>query len=276
MPATPVYDTLAMLWSTFAPKALHPAVDSPLLTWQPGQTPFSTLPSLVVTIAVYLATIFGGQALMTRFKVAPFKLQDPFLLHNFLLSVGSGLLLACMLEEIVPIWYHNGFFHAICAESAWTPRMETLYVFNYMFKVSFRVHPERVDASDELFFPASPSPLIVLGARRHDLPRPQAEALDPPSHLPSFCYCRSLLLSATWQDIYQLGGHHYQSARSRHHVLVLFPYHAQDQVPMEAGSHLDADHAVHHRPRHCLLWRLPLLCWCTPPAFASLWHLCWK
>lgn len=134
--STPVYDILAALWYTFAPRALQPRANSPLLSWQPNKTPFSTLPSLLLTIAFYLTAIFGGQALMTKFKIAPLKLQNTFLVHNFLLSVGSGLLLACMLEEIVPIWYQHGFFHAICANEAWTPRMETLYIFNYMFKVS--------------------------------------------------------------------------------------------------------------------------------------------
>ena len=37
-----------------------------------------------------------------------------------LLSAGSGLLLALMLEEILPIWRRNGFFYAICGEGAWT------------------------------------------------------------------------------------------------------------------------------------------------------------
>jgi hypothetical protein len=40
--------------------------------------------------------------------------------QNVLLSAGSGLLLALMLEEILPIWRRNGFFYAICGEGAWT------------------------------------------------------------------------------------------------------------------------------------------------------------
>lgn len=45
-----------------------------------------------------------------------------------------------MLEEIVPIWYHHGFFAAICAQSSWTPRMEQFYILNYMFKVGAWFH----------------------------------------------------------------------------------------------------------------------------------------
>lgn len=78
-----------------------------------------------------------------------------FMLHNFLLSTGSALLLALMLEEvrfwiahlwrtlltlyraqIVPIIWKHGLFYAICADEAWTPRLETYYIFNYYVRVS--------------------------------------------------------------------------------------------------------------------------------------------
>ncbi|PWN91452.1 GNS1/SUR4 membrane protein, partial [Acaromyces ingoldii] len=100
----------------------------------PGKTPFSTGPVVFGTMALYLVTVLGGRELMQRFKVPPQELKKPFLVHNILLSSASGLLLAVMLEEIVPIWYHHGFFAAICAQSSWTPRMEQFYILNYMFK----------------------------------------------------------------------------------------------------------------------------------------------
>ena len=33
--------------------------------------------------------------------------------------------------QIVPIIWKHGLFYAICADDAWTPRMETYYIFNY-------------------------------------------------------------------------------------------------------------------------------------------------
>ncbi|CAO1620971.1 unnamed protein product [Sympodiomycopsis kandeliae] len=159
MTKTPVYDTLAAIWHVLGPSYLQMSTNSPLLTWQPGKTPFSTLLSLVATVTLYLATIFGGQALMTKFKVAPMKLQSSFLVHNFLLSVGSSLLLACMLEEIMPIWYHHGFFHAICAADAWTPRMETLYIYNYLFKFW--------ELADTIFLVLKRKPLTLLHTYHH-------------------------------------------------------------------------------------------------------------
>ena len=58
-------------------------------------------------------------------------LKYPFLLHNVLLSAGSGWLLALMLEEVLPIWSRNGAFYSICGEGAWTMRLETFYIINY-------------------------------------------------------------------------------------------------------------------------------------------------
>lgn len=140
---TPVYDSLAYILPRVLPSYLQQgwlSLDdsSPLRTFQEGRTPFSTAPQVFGMGALYLATIFGGREIMQRFKVPPQQLKGPFLFHNIALSFGSGLLLALMLEEILPIWYHHGFYAAICAESSWTPRMEFFYIINYMFKVRAR------------------------------------------------------------------------------------------------------------------------------------------
>jgi len=56
------------------------------------------------------------------------------MLHNALLSAGSGLVLALMLEEVVPMVINDGFFYSICNTQAWTPVLETCYIINYFFK----------------------------------------------------------------------------------------------------------------------------------------------
>lgn len=48
------------------------------------------------------------------------SLKYPFLIHNLALTIGSGALLAVMLEEIIPILRHGGLFYGICHEAAWT------------------------------------------------------------------------------------------------------------------------------------------------------------
>ena len=129
---TPIYDFLARTLPYLFPSAIRDPLlngTSSLLSWQPGHTPFSTGPSVLIAGLSYLAIIFGGRELMRKFNVGPWRLHQPFVVHNALLSSGSALLLACMLEEIVPVWRRHGFFYAICAESAWTSRMETLYIF---------------------------------------------------------------------------------------------------------------------------------------------------
>jgi len=140
---TPVYDTLAYILPRILPTYVQQEwftgdSSSPLRTFQEGRTPFSTPLQVFGVGALYLATIFGGREIMQRFKIPPQQLKGPFLFHNIALSLGSGLLLALMLEEIVPIWYHNGFYAAICATSSWTERMEFFYIINYMFKVRSR------------------------------------------------------------------------------------------------------------------------------------------
>lgn len=37
-------------------------------------------------------------------------------------------------NQIVPIIFKNGFFYAICDKRSWTPRLETYYIINYLFK----------------------------------------------------------------------------------------------------------------------------------------------
>lgn len=85
----------------------------------PGQTPISTNKAVGTALVSYLAIIFGLQELMkTR---GPLKLNALFQLHNAILTLGSGLLLVCMAEEVVPILWRTGLFNAICSEKSWTP-----------------------------------------------------------------------------------------------------------------------------------------------------------
>jgi fatty acid elongase 3 len=96
-----------------------PSVPSYLTSWQPGTTPLSTTPVVVAIMASYLTTIFTIQYLMKN-KPA-YVLNTWFRAHNIILSVGSGLLLILMLEEVLPIVFKHGLRYAICDTGAWTP-----------------------------------------------------------------------------------------------------------------------------------------------------------
>src|SRR5882757_9500919 len=83
-----------------------------------GATPLSTQPVVLSILAGYLATIFGIREIMKTRQ--PQKLNFLFQVHNAILSSGSALLLALMLEEILPIYWRHGLFSALCDASSWT------------------------------------------------------------------------------------------------------------------------------------------------------------
>lgn len=87
---------------------------------------------VTMTCITYFIVIFGGRFLMTN--VAPFKLKLPFMIHNVLLTLVSGILLVLMVEQIFPIFYRHGLMAAICANETWTQPLELLYYLNYLVK----------------------------------------------------------------------------------------------------------------------------------------------
>jgi fatty acid elongase 3 len=90
-----------------------------LYTYVKGITPLSTDTSVLAALVLYLVIIFSIQGFLKNRK--PHKLTTLFQTHNILLSSGSLLVLALILEEVVPILWKHGLHYAICAESAWTP-----------------------------------------------------------------------------------------------------------------------------------------------------------
>jgi fatty acid elongase 3 len=95
-----------------------PSVPSYLTRWEPGKTPLSTDKEVITALVSYLAVVFGIRHVMKDRPAV--RANGPFQVHNTFLYVGSGLLLALILEEILPIWWHNDWFHAICNEKSWT------------------------------------------------------------------------------------------------------------------------------------------------------------
>ncbi|KAF5355628.1 hypothetical protein D9756_003766 [Leucocoprinus leucothites] len=122
-----------------------------------GKTPLSTTPVVVSMLAGYLTVIFGIKALMTNRQ--PYKLTTLFQIHNIFLSSGSALLLALMLEEIVPHVWRHGIRHALCDEAAWTSRMEFYYMINYYFKY--------LELLDTVFLALKKKPMQFLHVFHH-------------------------------------------------------------------------------------------------------------
>jgi len=188
----PVSSALAALPK---PAALPSAVFE---RWAPGATPLSTAPPVVAVLALYLVVIFTGQHLMkdrkpmsqshprflqvlpmsappepscpadrtpplpsipTPLSDNPTEMRSLFIVHNALLSTGSGLLLAAMLEQVVPMVYRHGLFFALCNARAWTPRLEACYLINYYFKYW--------ELADTMFLVAKKKPLKFLHVFHH-------------------------------------------------------------------------------------------------------------
>jgi len=147
---------LADLILTYSPVPLS-AVPKHLTSWKAGITPLSTTPVVVSVMAAYLTTIFTIQYLMRDKQ--PYILLTWFRAHNIILSLGSALLLALMLEEIVPIVLQHGLRYAICDTAAWTPRLEFYYMANYYIKY--------VELIDTVFLALKKKPLAFLHVFHH-------------------------------------------------------------------------------------------------------------
>lgn len=96
-----------------------PSLPSYLTSYLPGETPLSTWTSVGTALISYLAIIFGTQQIMKSHP--PQKLNTLFRAHNVTLSLGSLILLILMMEEVVPIFWSEGIFNAMCAVPSWTP-----------------------------------------------------------------------------------------------------------------------------------------------------------
>ncbi|KAL4070937.1 GNS1/SUR4 membrane protein [Scleroderma citrinum] len=125
--------------------------------WIIGETPLSTWPAVTTALASYLAIIFGIQELM---KDRPSQqLNTLFRIHNAFLSIGSLVLLALMLEEVVSIWFSSNTFDTICAVQSWTPKLEFYYMINYYFKY--------IELLDTVFLALKKKPLAFLHVFHH-------------------------------------------------------------------------------------------------------------
>lgn len=128
-----------------------------LVNWIVGESPLSTQKAVVAAIGTYLLVIFGGREIMRSRQ--PYKLTALFQAHNVILTLGSGLLLLLMLEEIIPLYLKHGFYWSICNPKAFTPRLVTFYMINYYIKY--------VELFDTVFLVLKKKPLQFLHYFHH-------------------------------------------------------------------------------------------------------------
>jgi hypothetical protein len=91
-----------------------------------GETAMSTFNETAAVIVSYYIIILGGRELM-RSRPAV-KLNTLFMLHNLILTLISGALLALFVEQLLPTVWRHGVFYAICDhQGGWTKPLVTLY-----------------------------------------------------------------------------------------------------------------------------------------------------
>lgn len=101
----------------------HPAST---FVFVPGATPLSTFTATVTMLITYYVTVFAGREFMKNRE--PCKLNGLFMVHNLVLTIISGILLALFTEQLVPTIARNGLFYAICDyRGGWTARLVSLY-----------------------------------------------------------------------------------------------------------------------------------------------------
>jgi fatty acid elongase 3 len=91
-----------------------------------GVTPMSTLRETSIMLVAYYVIIFGGREVMKNRPA--FKLNALFMIHNFILTAVSAILLALFVEQLLPTLWNHGVFYAICDhDGGWTQPLIVLY-----------------------------------------------------------------------------------------------------------------------------------------------------
>ncbi|KAL4918395.1 GNS1/SUR4 family-domain-containing protein [Aspergillus aurantiobrunneus] len=123
-----------------------------------GKTPLSTFPETAAMLVVYYVTIFGGREIMKNRPAL--KLNTLFMIHNFILTAVSAILLALFVEQLLPTIWHHGIFYSICDHrGGWTQPLIVLYYLNYLNKY--------LEFIDTVFLFFKKKPLTFLHTYHH-------------------------------------------------------------------------------------------------------------
>lgn len=99
-----------------------------------GVTPLSTLKETATALIAYYVIVFGGRELMKKRKA--FVLNGPFMVHNFYLTLISGILLVLFIEQLLPTVVKKGVFFAICDhKGGWTKELVVLYYVRSLYPI---------------------------------------------------------------------------------------------------------------------------------------------
>ncbi|KAL4081332.1 ELO family, partial [Scleroderma yunnanense] len=122
-----------------------------------GETPISTWPTVISMTVTYLTVVFGTREIMKN--RAPLALTTLFRAHNLLLCVASFVLVLLLGEEVLSNWMNVGWYGILCAEEAYTQRVEFYLLVNYYFKY--------YEFVDTVFLALRKKPLTFLHVYHH-------------------------------------------------------------------------------------------------------------
>ncbi|KAL2811291.1 GNS1/SUR4 family-domain-containing protein [Aspergillus granulosus] len=123
-----------------------------------GVTPMSTLRETSIMLVAYYVIIFGGREVMKNRPA--FKLNTLFMIHNFVLTAVSAILLALFTEQLLPTLWNHGVFYTICDHAGgWTQPLIILYYLNYLNKY--------LEFLDTVFLFLKKKPLTFLHTYHH-------------------------------------------------------------------------------------------------------------
>ncbi|KAL4076420.1 GNS1/SUR4 membrane protein [Scleroderma citrinum] len=128
-----------------------------LQSYVQGETPLSTWPAVMSMTVTYLLVVLGTREIMK--DRAPFKLTTLFRAHNLFLSVFSLILVVLLGEEVFSTWMKLGSYRVLCAEEAFTPRIEFYLVMAYLSRY--------YEFVDTIFLVLRKKPLTFLHVYHH-------------------------------------------------------------------------------------------------------------
>ncbi|KAL4081326.1 GNS1/SUR4 family-domain-containing protein [Scleroderma yunnanense] len=128
-----------------------------LQSYVQGETPLSTWPAVMSMTVTYLLVVLGTREIMK--DRAPFELTTLFRAHNLFLSVFSLILVVLLGEEVFSTWMKLGSYRVLCAEEAFTPRIEFYLVMAYLSRY--------YEFVDTIFLVLRKKPLTFLHVYHH-------------------------------------------------------------------------------------------------------------
>ncbi|KAI4749964.1 elongation of fatty acids protein 3, partial [Aureobasidium sp. EXF-8845] len=126
----------------------------------------ATFKETATMLICYYIVVLGGRELMRGRE--PFKLSFFFKVHNFYLTLISGLLLVLFVEQLLPEIVRNGIFHAVCAyDGGWTDKLVVLYYNPLTDSWQLNYLTKYLELIDTCFLFLKKKPLTFLHTYHH-------------------------------------------------------------------------------------------------------------